>query len=226
MQKTSEVLKLCILFRNLSDNDVVNILNTTNYKVSSFSKGQIVATEDDVCSSIGIILEGSAEIRKIYESGKLVTINRLKPGEIFGEVIIFSSMNKYPSTVVSTGETQIMFIHREEILKACKTNTKLLTNIMELLSNKILTLNKKLKSLSYHTLRQKIASFLLEEYKKQGSLNIALDCTRTEMAEQLGIPRPSLSRELINMREDGLITFKGRSIKILDLISLEDTLFD
>ena len=41
------------------------------------------------------------------------------------------------------------------------------------------------------------------------------------MAEMLNIPRPSLSRELTNMKEDGLIDFYKNNIKILDLEGLK-----
>jgi Mn-dependent DtxR family transcriptional regulator len=44
------------------------------------------------------------------------------------------------------------------------------------------------------------------------------------MAELLNIPRPSLSRELIKMKQDGLIDFYKNRFKILDLKKLEKTL--
>ncbi len=44
------------------------------------------------------------------------------------------------------------------------------------------------------------------------------------MAELLNIPRPSLSRELVNMKEEGIIDFYKNKIKILDLKKLEDSL--
>jgi DNA-binding transcriptional regulator LsrR (DeoR family) len=44
------------------------------------------------------------------------------------------------------------------------------------------------------------------------------------MAEKLGLPRPSLSRELIKMKEFGWIDFEGSIIKILDIEKLEDGL--
>jgi CRP-like cAMP-binding protein len=95
---------------------------------------------------------------------------------------------------------------------------------MSLLSDKILMLNKKLKNISYETIRQKISSYILEEYHQQKNLKIYLNCTRKEMADQLGIPRPSLSRELINMKKDNLIDFNKNLIFIKDIDSLEDLL--
>ena len=44
--------------------------------------------------------------------------------------------------------------------------------------------------------------------------------TKQKLAETLGIPRPSLSRELINMKDIGIIDYYKDTIKILDLDSL------
>ncbi len=226
MNEIIEVLKSCILFKDMTGKDISDILNKIKYSTPCFSKEQTIAIEDDECSNIGIVVKGSVEIQKIYESGKKITIERLKPGEIFGEVIIFSSAKKYPSTVVSIEESKVMFIHRDEILKISGTNTMLLNRFMELLSNKIIMLNKKLKSLSYHTLRQKIANYILEEHKKQKNLKIILPYKRCEMAEQLGVTRPSLSREFVNMRNNGLFDFSCRTVMIKDLNGLENALSD
>ena len=87
-------------------------------------------------------------------------------------------------------------------------------------------LNKKLKNLSYETLRQKITSFLLEIYHINKKALFQVNSSRKEMAEALGVPRPSLSRELINMKKDGLIDFHKNTFKILDLEAMEDILMN
>ncbi|MCS4515791.1 cyclic nucleotide-binding domain-containing protein [Clostridium botulinum] len=92
-----------------------------------------------------MILDGSIEIQKLFSSGKTVTITTLSTGDIFGEVIVFSSMNKYPSTILSNSNSSVMFISKEDIIKLCSLDSLILNNLMGLLSNKILMLNKKLK---------------------------------------------------------------------------------
>ncbi|MDK2800467.1 MAG: hypothetical protein PWQ70_2086 [Clostridiales bacterium] len=219
-------LSICPLFKGFSENEILCVIQHIHYKITCFSKGQTIAIEEDECSSIGIVMEGSVEIQKVFASGKTITIAQLSNGNIFGEVIIFSDMNRYPSTIVSTQNTRIMFITKEEIINLCSFNHHFLNNFMGLLSSKILLLNRKLKNLSYQTIRQKVSNYILEEYHRQKKLMIALPCSRKAMAEQLGVPRPSLSRELINMREEGLIDFDKNTIKINNLSALEESLYE
>jgi CRP-like cAMP-binding protein len=212
------------LFKGFGEEDLSKLLEGIRHSVSSFSRDQVVALEGDYASSVGIVLEGIIEIQKTYPSGRSITISRLTGGDIFGEAIIFSRKKCYPATIVSSGNSRVFFLSEADILRLCSTNSVFLNNFMGVLSNKILMLNEKLKSLSYQTIREKIASYLAEEYKKQKSPIIRVPFSRRELAEQFGIPRPSLSRELISMKRDKLIDFDKHTITIKDMEALEDIL--
>ena len=43
---------------------------------------------------------------------------------------------------------------------------------------------------------------------------------REQMADFLGVTRPSLSRELASMRDEGLLQIEGRGIRVPDPASL------
>ncbi|MCI1946291.1 Crp/Fnr family transcriptional regulator [Clostridium luticellarii] len=225
MKDMHNALSNCILMKNFPENEIKSFLEKVNYTFLSYSKGEIIAIEESNCSKIGIITGGTVEVQKIFSSGKVITIGSLKVSDIFGEVIIFSNRNTYPATITASSNADVMFISKEDILKLCNLFPVFLNNFMSLLSNKILMLNKKLKNISYETLRQKIASYILDEYSHQKKLDIILNYTRKEMAEQLGIPRPSLSRELVNMKKDNLIDFSKNHIIIKNVNNLEKLLF-
>ena len=46
--------------------------------------------------------------------------------------------------------------------------------------------------------------------------------SKKDWADKLGVQRPSLSRELINMKKDGLIDYDRSKIIILDLEEIKD----
>lgn len=220
------ILNKCVLFKNFTSDEITTLFENLNPNVNTFQKNEVVALEDSDCSSIGIVLEGSVEIQKIYASGKAITIERLMEGQIFGEVSIFSNHHRYPATIISTEKTSIMFIFKEDVIKLCGLNNIFLTNFMTLLSNKILMLNQKVKILSYKTIKQKIAHLLLEEYKKQKNLLLKLDLTKKEMAQSLGVERPSLSREFISLIDEDIIEIKKNFVQIIDLEGLENILLE
>jgi len=215
------------LFKNMSQEEIKSLLSPSALvQRRTFKKGQIVAIEDEVCNSIGIILRGTVEVKKASTSGKEYTIAMLSEGETIGEAIIFSSKTIFPATIYSKSETEIMFISKDAIMEMCKISEKFLYNFLNILSDRILLLNAKLKESTLLTLRQRLCKFLIEEYKKQQSLRIKLSLTREELAEAFNVQRPSLSRELARMKKEELIDFKGREIWIKSLDGIEKGLLN
>jgi len=222
MNVLSGNLKRCILFKDMKYEDLSNFLNMSNYTIKKYPKGNVVVIEGSKCKELGILLDGLLEAQALHLSGKLLTLTRLKPMEIFGEAILFSKVNKFPATIEAVKDSKIMFIKKENLIN-CLTNCyKFMENFLELLSNKLLILNKKVKMLSLENIRKKIENFLMEEYKKQKSNIIKVSLSRKEMAEHMGIQRPSLSRELIKMRKEEIIEFDKKVIIIKDIGALSE----
>ena len=117
-----------------------------------------------------------------------------------------------------------MFISKNDFIKFCTCNEDFLSMFLNTLTNKIFLLNNSITNLTFSNIRQKICYFLINEYKIQKSKNIKLNMTKEKLAESLGITRPSLSRELINMKEIGLIDYDRNNILILDLEEIENIL--
>lgn len=220
-----KALSECQLFNKFAEAEISDMLVNTRYRINEYSRDQVIAIEGDPASSIGIVLDGNVEVQKSYPSGRNVTIKRMQRGDIFGESLVFTKQNSYPATVISVNKSKVLFLSMNDILKTCSTNKTFLYNFMGVLSSRILMLNEKLKNLSYQTIRQQIADFIMLEYKKQKSSIITVPFTRKELSELFGVTRPSLSRELINMKKDGLIDFTKDTIIIKNMDALEDTLF-
>lgn len=207
------------MFYDMKPEEILNLFKDIDYTIKTFSAKEIIALEGDECKYIGIILKGTLDIKRML-SNKVVKMTSVGPGQLFGEVIVFSDVNKYPATVISSSKSEILFISKENFIKFCYTHANFLEMFLKDLSNKILILNKSIERLSYNSIRQKISNYILDEYQKQGSKFINISMTKQKLAETLGVPRPSLSRELINMKELNIIDYSKDTIKILDLEAL------
>ncbi|MFW2491335.1 Crp/Fnr family transcriptional regulator [Clostridium chromiireducens] len=213
-------------FKDITTEEIKNLIYNTSYSIKSYKKGEIIANEEDKCSSLGFVLEGVVEIQRIYLSGKQIILKRLSNGDVFGEALVFSKKSNYPSTVIAFSECSILFISRADILKLCTRDERVLGNFMAALSNKILMLNSKIKTIAFKSIKHKVINYILEQVKMQKSETIKLKESKEEIASSLGIPRPSLSRELMNLRDLEYIEFDRNVIKILKIEELEAELFD
>lgn len=224
MEKIISALSLCHLFQKLNIIEIENVAKEMNYKLASYKKNDVLAIEGDPCTSIGIVIEGRIEINKLLANGKNVNMETLCRGDVFGEVILFLG-NSYPATIVASLNSEVLYISKEEILKILSQNRELMEGVLKLFAQKIVLLNQKVTLLSLQTIRQKLAWYLLNEYKRQKTLTINLENSKVSLAEKIGIPRPSLSRELINMQDDGLVIMDKNKVAIIELKRLEACLY-
>lgn len=220
-----KTLQRARFFKDIKDDEIQKILDEEVYIVRSYNKGQIIANQGEPCNSLSIIIEGRTVVQNVYENGKVLTLANLKESDAFAEAIIFIKEGTYPSTVMAVENCKIISFPKKTILNIMKKNTKFTENFLGLLSQKLVNLNKKIKLIELDTIRRKICKLLLDNYKAKDSLVLKIK-SKKELAEEMGVARPSLSRELISMKNDGLIDFNLKEIRILDLEKLEDEFFD
>ena len=100
------------MFSSMTKEEILNFFKDTYYQVKIFSLNDIIALEGEECVAIGIILSGSVDVKRML-SNKIIQMTSFGPGHLFGEVIIFSDVNKYPATVISSSKSEVLFISRE-----------------------------------------------------------------------------------------------------------------
>lgn len=214
----------CIFFNNFAQDIVEQEIRPKYLRFYSYKKGQTIASEGEICTQIGIVRQGAVEVQTIYPSGKVLTHVRLTEGDVFGEALVFNPNNHYPVTIIAVEACEIGYIRKDHLLEIFHNYPAALNNYLTLLSNRLMTLNKKIRNLSLDTLDKRIANYLLQRYKKSGSKMFTTGLSRKAMAEMMGVQRPSLSRSLSQLKEDGAIDFSGDAFKIIDVTKLEKIL--
>ena len=174
MEEIIKIIKKNQLFIGLNDESIKKVLKEIKYYIKNYSKGEIIAHEDDECSSLSLVLSGTIEIQRLYSNGKYIVLSRLLEGDVFGEALVFSKAKTYPATVIALSECRVLFINKNDVLKLCSYEEKILENFISLLSDKVFILNSKIKSISFKSLRQKVINYILNEVKQQKSSSIIL----------------------------------------------------
>jgi len=74
--------------------------------------------------------------------------------------------------------------------------------------------NDRIEILTEKTIRNKLLKYFQITTKKNGSKNIYLPFTFTELAEYIAVDRSAMTRELKNLKEDNIIEINNKIIKI------------
>ncbi|ABR47337.1 putative transcriptional regulator, Crp/Fnr family [Alkaliphilus metalliredigens QYMF] len=217
MDSRLKYLNKCILFDHLSTDEIEPLFSTITYHVKCYQKNEVVFSPHHSIHHLGIILEGSVDVQKIFASGKAITVNRRFQYDLIADAALFANIQYYPSTISTCENSIIFFINKNDLLKLFAQDEIIMSKFLKSVSNRVLALNKTIEILSLSSVSAKIASFLLMEQKKQNSFTIRLQFSKKSLAEHLNVSRPTLSRELKNMQTAGLISFQNRTITIHSL---------
>jgi CRP-like cAMP-binding protein len=203
----------CRLFQGFTLSEINQFFRKYSMTSVTYNKGDLLALKDTPVNAIGIIESGEVIIE---EDGLKKT-----PGTTFGENLLFSATNKYSSNIIATTTTQVLYLKKEELLVALSTYTKLLQNYLSLLTQQAQSLGEHLQLLSQASLRDKILAYVKSKY--QGQDKVPIGMTKEDLAKYLNVKRPSLSRELIFMRLDNMLSTDRKYFNILDPAILKET---
>jgi len=211
----------CTLFDGFTADEIDRILSATPHTVREYSKGDLILLADRRVESLGIVMEGMLDIRNNLESGKCFNILYLNPGETFGGPLLFSDTPSSGFEISAKTRCTVLYIHRNELLRLIRNEDRATINLLRIFSHTVLMLNKKIELFSDSSIRKKIAFVLLYHSESKNTPTIELPLSKQSWAEHLNVSRPSLSRELSSMEEEGMIRISGRRITITDRDRLE-----
>ncbi|MBK5251551.1 MAG: Crp/Fnr family transcriptional regulator [Peptostreptococcaceae bacterium] len=218
-------LKNVELFQNIEKDELNSMLMCFNPKIETYQKKEYIAMEGDPFTGVGVVIEGEVTITKDNAAGERVIMTKLNANSIFGEIFAFSNSKIWGVTVIAATDCKVLFITPERIIGHCRNmcigHHILIQNMLKIVSQKALGLDKKIRYLAMKSIRTKISSFLLEQHKLSGSNRFMISYNREELADYLNVSRPSLSREMIKMRDEGIIDFYKATFQIMDIETIK-----
>jgi len=190
------------------------ISHPEHYKYFFYSRNQIIFNEQDRCEGIYIIIQGEVSIRTYNFYEQEYTITTLLEKASFGESLLFSHHPYYLGTIIANKATTLLYISKVELLQLFN-EPSFVAHFLLILSEKNLENQFKIKILLQKQIKEKILFYLSEKQKQLHSPIIPIP-SKEYLAKFLNVPRPSLSRALIQMRAEKLIDFNRKTIFLLD----------
>ena len=207
------------LFDGISPEERKTMLGCIGYHIGNYKKGDIVAFEDENIRHVGIVLSGAVDTVKEDLWGNKTMLVRVRKNELFGETFACGSDNSSVVTFLVSEEARILFLPFDRVMHsctmACMFHHRLIENMVRIIANKNRDLMRKVEVVSKRSIREKILAYLSIQAQLQKSSYLELPMGRVELAEYLCVDRSALTRELVKMKEDGLIDYDKNCFRIL-----------
>ena len=203
-----KTLKETVVFNNIDEETIKNILEKTRYEIKNYSPNESIAFRGDEVKGLYIILKGTLITEMLTEEGNVIKIEELVPSDVIASAFIFGKKNSFPVDLAAKDEAEILFVERKEFLKLLFSQEKILENFLNEISNKTQLLTSKIwNSFNNKTIKKKFCDYVKRNQKNNEFFIENLGA----LAEFFGVERPSLSRVLSELVKDEKLERIGRN---------------
>ncbi len=221
----SEAIKKSPLFSGISDQEFVEVTNCIQPKFKCYLKGEIIFQAGSLIEWFGIIIKGRVSAYHESADGERMLLYTATPGGITGVMAAVFTENAFSINFIADADCEIVLI-RSFIMrrgcqmvcrgKGCVAHQKIINNFISIMIDKACYLYKRTVFLTMKSVQQKVCAYLLDQQRTQGINTFVITMDRTELADYLNMPRPSLSRELCVLKNKGIIDFHKFTFSILN----------
>jgi CRP/FNR family transcriptional regulator len=180
-----------------------------------FAPNSVIMREGEEPLWLGVVYSGRVKVVKKSPNGSDTTVAVLAPGEIFGEVSLFSG-HPYGATVMPMTHCSVLLIERANVLDLVRRHSELAIKIIGALAERLSNLQNTMQSIATDRVDRRLTQLLLRLQDQVGVRNnghvlLNMPLTRRELAEMAGTTVETTIRVISQLTKDGYLdTVPGR----------------
>ncbi len=213
------------LFRGITPHEISAVITVVPHQIKKFRSGYMVAQSGEMVHSLMIVIKGVVKGEMVDYAGRVIKIEDIQAPGALAPAFLFGDKNRFPVNVISLSDSELLIIEKAEFLKLLMTNSIILANFLDMISNRSQFLSEKIKFLNFKTIKAKLAQYILHVAGNQHN-TVRLNKTQNDLADYFGVARPSIARALNEMEEEGYLEANGKNIIILNRKGLTEMTFD
>lgn len=143
-----------------------------------------------------------------------------------GDLVSVPARAAHAYTLCALADCQLVYFRADEFLRVARLEARLVEEVLGRSMRALSRCREKAISLGRKSAQERLAGFLVTMAERigsaqEGSWILDLPMSRRDIADSLGLTIETISRQLGELREAGLIETEGRSrVKLLDLPAL------
>jgi len=190
-----------------------------------YQPGEMIFSEGDTCEGLYIVQTGKVKIFNTSPTGREQVLLIEKAGNSLAELPVFDGGN-YPASTAAVGKCTLLFISKKDFRTLCLERPEVSLKVLKVVSSRLRQLVGIIEELSFTTVRNRLASWLLQQARSKGQktprgIELTLSVNNQELAFQIGTVRELVSRNLSHFQSAGILKIEGRTVIIPDLSALE-----
>ncbi|MCA0153452.1 Crp/Fnr family transcriptional regulator [Winogradskyella vincentii] len=188
-----------------------------------YKKGQVIFEEGETLNGVYCVKDGVCKLTKLSENGKDQVVKLVVKGGLLGKRSLVTEQ-KTNLSAVALNDMEMCFIPKSEIMADLAKNPKFTMDVLKKMANDLKDSDISLVNMAQKSVKRRMAEILMYIHDNFGTdaddyLNIVI--SREDYASIVGTATESAIRILSQFKKEGLISTKGKQIKIEDYGSLK-----
>lgn len=217
MKIAYETLRKTSLFSGLTESELQELVNRTS--VVSCGAGEILFSEGEPCAGLYVVTKGRVRIFKTSSGGREQILAIDGPGRSIAELPVFDG-GVYPASVAAIEDSELLFVSRKDFQSFVLEHPEVALKVLRVVGARLRGLVAIIEELSFTTVRHRLISWILREYKRKGAA-FSLDISHQDIAARIGTVRELVSRNLARLQAEGFIAMNGHELTVIDPKGLE-----
>jgi CRP/FNR family transcriptional regulator len=182
-----------------------------------YPQGATIFSRGDMADSLYIIKEGNVRILSLSDEGTETIVHILKPGEIFGELLL--SEEKRALTAVAGTDVVVTVLSKGRLVELLSSNPVISRNFIRFLSRRLVNVERHFVEFghtwSYHRLARTLLKLCADHGRDtpEGTV-IPLRLTHEDLANLIGTTRETVTTQLNRFRRMRLVKRQDRYLVV------------
>lgn len=187
---------------------------TASASPARLEAGKAVCREGDTCSALALVIEGSARVYKLAESGREITLYRVEPGHccILTASCILSG-RPFPATAVAESRLVAALVPPSQVARWMAEHPPWRELLWGMLAERLGDVIGLVEEVAFRRMDRRLAAHLVEQ-AGPGEARVAT--THQQIAAELGTSREVVSRLLKDFEMRGWLTLARGAVRLTD----------
>lgn len=189
----------------------------------SYEENELIIDYEEESRDVRFIVSGWVRIILRIATGKEMILAEMREGDYFGEIAAIDNSGR-SANVTALSRCRICVMPQSIFLDTLKRDPLVNERILKLLATRVRLLNGRLAEHSFLKTRHRLYGELLRLSKprlgQEGQRSISPPPTQQDLASRIGTRREVVSREIANLKRQGIVDRTTGALVLLDVAKL------
>lgn len=188
-----------------------------SFRTQKLNRGETLFAQDQYDDQLYILDEGLLEVSVYSVSGRKLSLNRLGPDSVFGEIAMFDPGPR-TAQVVALEPCALRAVGKNALMAALASQPHLAADLLSLAGKRMRWMSKQMEEQVFLSPAARLAAKIMH----LAGETTQIDVTQAQMADYVGVTRELVSKTLAEWQRAGIVGVSRGRIDVRDPDALED----